>query len=137
MSVKLTRGALLTAAAAAAGAAAVESLQPWRALVTVTPARPAARLTGLLGDRMSAARIGRAYLSVTPAEADADVLIARIAEAAPGGAAAVESASSDELRALLLAAARRDYDAGRLVRVDGWLLAASECRLCALAALAA
>lgn len=137
MSVKLTRAALLAAAAAAAGAAAVESLRPWRVLVTVTPARPGARLSGLLGHRASAARIGRTYLSVTSAEADAAVLIARIAEAVPGGRAAVEQASSDQLRALLLEAARRDYDAGRLVRVDGWLLAASECRLCALAALAA
>lgn len=135
MSVRLTRSALLAAAAAAAGGAALESLRPWRALVNVAPARPGARLAGVLGDRQSAAAVGRAYLAVVPAEADEMLLTSRIAAAA--GVPTFDRTGGDELRGLLLEAARNDYDAGRLVRVDGWLLAETECRLCALAALAA
>ena len=82
----------------------------------------------------SAALIGKAYLIARPAEADRDGLARSITAAlessVPGGAGrtyAVRPAVSERVRA--------DFAAGRIVRVDGWLLSETEGRLCALVSL--
>lgn len=95
----------------------------------------ASALLGTLDAPAAAARIGRAYLGTQPQEADLDSLVQQLSEAlaAQGGAV------PDTREAMLDALARTvsaEYCAGDLVRADGWLLAPSEARLYALAALA-
>lgn len=90
---------------------------------------PAARYVAALSDRASARRIGRAYLAAYPAEADAPRLTAQLAQAL--GAAR----GRRDLRLALRRAVRDDMRHGRSVLVDGWVLARTEARLCALASL--
>jgi hypothetical protein len=80
-----------------------------------------------------AVAVGRAYLRTTPAERDPALLAELICAADARGALA--TADPVELRHRLLLELRRDFSAGRVVLVRGWVLAATEARLCALAAL--
>lgn len=89
----------------------------------------AERALACLSDRAAARRVGRDYLAAHPHEADAARLSALI-EAALGP----DSGPVGTHRALRRAV-RADMLAGRSVLVDGWVLAATEARLCALACL--
>lgn len=131
---RLTRTELLAAAGAAGVGLGLASLRPWSALVEVEAALPATRLRQLLSSSESARAIGRAYIEVEPGERSEAVLVDRIAGALHGGRSALE-AQRGELRRLVAEAIRDDFDGGRLVNVDGWLLARVEARLYALAAL--
>lgn len=77
-----------------------------------------------------ARRIGRAYLGAHPAEADEETLV-RLLEASPGWGRAWD-ASPAQLGELARSALARDFDRGRTVEVDGWILSRTEARLCAL-----
>lgn len=79
----------------------------------------------ILASPRAARRIGRRYLAIAPGEAD------------PVRLAATLPALRDPVaqRRALDAARRRDFAAGDTVILDGWILARSEARLCALAAL--
>jgi hypothetical protein len=94
---------------------------------------PATRLVGLLRHRDSARIIGAAYLSTRPEEADARKLVEYIlgADRAPP---VMDRMSDTELRAWLRQRLGRDFATDRIVSLDGWLLSATEVRLCALAA---
>jgi hypothetical protein len=95
------------------------------------------RLAGLLRNEEGACTIGRAYLRAVPAEASSAVLTARVAERVPGGLTAVDAISDDRLRVLLVEASAEDFRDLRTVEVQGWVLARTEARLCALAAMRA
>jgi hypothetical protein len=95
------------------------------------------RLAGFLTHEESARVVGREYLRAGPAEASRRILTARVAERLPGGLRAVDAASDARLRELLLHAVAEDFRALRTVEVRGWVLAQTEARLCALAALRA
>jgi hypothetical protein len=84
-------------------------------------------LRELIVHRESAARLGRAYLAATPGEADPSRLATLIlgAPAVPEGREAARVASR----------IRADFDAGRVVTVDGWIVSTTEARLCALCAI--
>ena len=77
----------------------------------------------------SAIAIGRRYLSRYPDAAGARVLADEVRRAADGDPAAA--------RAALGARVREDFARGDTVRLEGWVLARSECRACAAVALAA
>ena len=82
----------------------------------------------LLPDPVSTAAVGRAYLERVPAERDAIVLLERLAiptSLLPGGQEAT-------LRRWFRRRIRRDFEAGRIVEVEGWILARTEARLCGL-----
>jgi hypothetical protein len=98
---------------------------------TVWPAPLDERIARLFSDRESARRIGVAYLAAYPGEASRSHLIERLGavDRAGGG-----SPSGDELRRRIDEARRADFAAGRIVRVDGWVLAETEARCCALVA---
>jgi hypothetical protein len=98
---------------------------------------PSERLAALLRHEEGARAIGREYLRRVPAEASSSVLTARVAERLPGGLGAVDTVSQDRLRELLLRASADDFHELRTVEVQGWVLARTEARLCALAALRA
>ncbi len=80
-------------------------------------------------------RIGERYLAKTPEENDRAVLAARL----PDGAAdfVMKGTNAEAVTAALRARRTREFGVGDTVVVEGWLLARSEARLCALAALSA
>jgi hypothetical protein len=93
------------------------------------------RLAGFLKHEESARMVGREYLRTVPAEASPEVLTAHVAGRLPGGLGAVDGASDDALRELLIRATAEDFGDLRTVELHGWVLAQTEARLCALAAL--
>lgn len=109
----------------------------WRSAGSFLETAPSgsARLTGLLSDRESARAVGREYLRVMPAEASRQVLTARVADRLPGGFRTLDSADEGRLRELMLRATVEDFADLRTVQLHGWVLARTEARLCALAAL--
>ena len=92
------------------------------------------RLAALL-EGESARAVGREYLRAFPAEASSRVLTARVAERLPGGSPVLATASDGRLRELLLDATSADFGELETVELRGWVLARTEARLCALAAL--
>ena len=100
------------------------------------------RLLGVLGERESAAIVGRRYLEGCPAEADMVWLLATIERRlrrATGLASLppIERIDDARLTRYVTAAVSRDFEDDRMTAVEGWLLAETEARICALAALVA
>jgi hypothetical protein len=131
MSRAFSRRAILAALGAAA--ALLPAMRPAQALVAAPD--PAARLVGLFKHPASARAIGAVYLAGHPEEADARRLI-ELVIGADGDPPAIRDMSDPELRAWLRGRLARDFATERIVKLDGWLLAATEVRLCALVALA-
>ena len=80
-------------------------------------------------DLDAARHVGRRYLTIAPAEADTACLCREL------GFSRVGKVAHPEALIHLSALRREDFARGRTVIIDGWLLAQSESRLCALAAL--
>ena len=99
------------------------------------PASGAERLVGLLRHQEGARILGREYLRAVPAEASTRVLTARLVERLPAGLRTLETAKDERLHALVLRATVEDFEGLRTVELRGWVLAQTEARLCALAAL--
>jgi len=82
-------------------------------------------LAVLFSDPWGARAIGRRYLARYPAEADADLLkeslFSGLNDTGPAG-----------LRVRLAERRRQEFAAGQTVILDGWILARSELRACAL-----
>lgn len=127
------RRTFLLAAAASGLSVAWRSFGSW----PLSPAQrsESERLAALLRHEQSARVVGREYLSAFPAEESPGILTARVAEQLPGGARALAGASDGRLRELLLQATAEDFRDLRIVELRGWVLARTEARLCALAAL--
>ena len=116
-------GSTLLAPAATAGAA--------QATATAR-VRQASR--GYFADRAEAVRaIGEAYLRQLGATTDSESVLA----AARGALQAIERAR-DERRAIerLVRVVREDFERGRTVQVEGWILSRTEAELCVLTLLA-
>lgn len=78
--------------------------------------------------------LGRAYLREHPEEAAVDSLVEELFGPDSKGLEAMPRA---ELELELAARIRADFEADRVVRVDGWMLSATEARVFAWSALAA
>lgn len=118
----------LGAAAACAVAGAANSVGVFS---TVPPDRTLSRrlVDGLFTSPRHARAIGRRYLALVPAEADEGNLLAALLAG---------SGPADDLATLKSHVRRRrqqDFERGDVVVIDGWVLARSETRLCALASL--
>ena len=85
-----------------------------------------AALLELLPARADAAVLGRAYLAANPAEADLDRLVRQLTAMAR---------EPSDLQAAIGDRLRRDFANRDTVRLDGWVLARTEARLCAVCAL--
>jgi hypothetical protein len=107
-----------------------------RQSVPTPPAwRPIARkLSTLFEQPLSARSIGAAYLDGAPAEADPQRLLALLG-GTPETSADLMRASVEDLRNRFRRQRREDFARGRTVLVRGWVLSATEARLCALACL--
>ena len=79
-----------------------------------------------LRDPEAARALGLAYLSEHPGERDPGFLHAATLKGVGAGARALRR---------LRERCREDFARGDTVRIDGWVLARTECRLCALVAL--
>lgn len=112
-------GAMVLGVAASTPAA----LDRWRDMLT--------DIAALFRHPESARRIGRRLLAERPA--DSRVLLRHTAELRRALAAADDP---DARRSMLRRHAARDYAAGNVVLVDGWVLSRTEAHLCALLALA-
>ncbi len=87
----------------------------------------------LRGDRFASAQVvGREYLRYFPAEANKAKLnsLIRGGLGAPG-----LGRGPSATREWLSGRTRKDFEEGRVVEVQGWVLSATEARLCALSAL--
>jgi uncharacterized protein YbjT (DUF2867 family) len=132
----LRRRSILKWALSAVTAPAALTAAPAGA-VTPRSDDPLARaLVDLFSHRESAAAIGRAYLLRHPEEADAGILLERIAGPSGNALGGLSSpARRGELRGVVQSLYRRDFDAGRTRTIHGATLALTELRLCALAAI--
>ena len=132
---RITRRRFLATAIGIGGSGLAIGTRPWRALVAFTPVTTAERLAGLLTQRDSARVVGRAYLDLVPGESSASGLVDRITTGLPGGWRTARDASDAELRVLLAASIRSDFEQDRVVDVDRWVLSSTEARLYALTTL--
>jgi hypothetical protein len=89
------------------------------------------RLVGGNGPRT----VGRAYLRTVPEEGEAATLV-RMLLPNHEDRSRFRRASEEKRREALRARVGEDFRAGRMVRVEGWMLARTEARLCALITLA-
>lgn len=112
------------AAAGAAGLVLAPSLPA--ASVEVQLARP--RLLAVLRDEQLLREIGKRYRQIVPAENDSASLTQALLREAP----ALESA---RLQAHVAARVQTDFAEGRTVTLNGWVLAVTEARQCALMSL--
>ncbi len=116
------------ALAASAAALALPSLA-----VAAGPV-PAQALVEALDRPESARLVGLRVLAALP-DPSRDALVAELAAAAGLAVEAVPAIDRSLLRSRLDAARAADFRRGDTVRVQGWVLASTEARLCALAAL--
>jgi hypothetical protein len=89
---------------------------------------------GLIRHRASAERIGRRYLATLPAATDRSRLLAM--SPAIGSALQAIRHRPEVAAGLLRRGINDDFSRADTVIVDGWVLAATEARLCAVIALA-
>lgn len=92
-------------------------------------------LLGTLSARAAAARIGTAYLAAQRQTPTPDLLVQELGQALAAAQGSIPT-TPEAMLAALTGLVEAEYCGGRLVRADGWLLAPSEARLYALAALA-
>ena len=90
-------------------------------------------LLSTLGDQRAAAMVGHLALDAAPIWGDSDA----IADEIWNRLGMDRAADAAAIRARLSSIIRDDFAAERTLRLDGWLVAETEARLCALAALTA
>jgi hypothetical protein len=100
----------------------------------LTRAATPADLGALLRRRAGAERIGRRYLATLPAGTDKPRLLAM--SPAVDRASCVVRRQPEVAAVLLRRGIDEDFRRANTVIVDGWVLAATEARLCAVVALA-
>lgn len=91
--------------------------------------RAAEGIRSALGCVESATEIGRQYLTRYPAERGVKMLTELL------GLEFLEQSTATEIRESLRAKIRMDFESGDCVSIEGWVLARSEARVCALVSL--
>jgi hypothetical protein len=113
----------------------VPALVPWPFAASAASRASRRQLVEALLPNITAARkVGERYLAQTPEER----CTLRLTEALFGGALHHPPAADalPHLRRIIEARRHQDFTRGDTVILDGWLLARTEARLCALAAMA-
>ncbi len=93
------------------------------------------KLVKLFQNKESAKEVGLAYLKKTPKERDKQKLLTAISSILKKNHTHFIKADTPKLREWLYVRRQLDFEEGRLVEVQGWLLSITEAQLCALAAL--
>ncbi len=84
-------------------------------------------------DEATLREVGRKYLAQVPAEGTASVLLSRLeAEGAPRGA---DASPAIEGAGEAASQAEQDFQAQKILVIDGWVISRTEARQCALLAL--
>jgi hypothetical protein len=91
------------------------------------------KLADFFYDKESAGIVGLEYLRVVPRETDRWELTKLICSGWNNDQLA--KAGPEKIKALLLQQQREDFEKGRIVKVQGWILSETEARLCALTVL--
>ena len=89
-------------------------------------------LTGMLAHTESARVIGRAYLNTHPNLADREILEGMLRDPSTRVPRRVDP---PDLHSRIIAQVRTDYEFGRVVILNGWILSDTEAKLCALLSL--
>lgn len=119
--------------AAAALSAAASVIQGPKAFASSNPALEHQGLVSVFSHAESARAVGERYLALHPEEREPEKLADAIYGASPlsrdwkPGGAAVHKHLEEKIK--------KDFKQGHTVRLDGWILASTEGRLCALVAL--
>lgn len=92
------------------------------------------RLAKVFGHPDSARRVGMEYLRKRPQDADIRVLIRHLVPD-PRRLQALRACDRETLGRFLAESMRRDFQRGKIMSVDGWILSETELRVCALSAL--
>jgi len=93
------------------------------------------RLAALLAHSESANVIGGEYLRTYPQEANMNILLDQLASGILASDVELIGITDQYLRERLDGMVRADFAVDRFVKLRGWVLSATEARLCALAAL--
>jgi hypothetical protein len=133
---RLTRRALLRLGALL-GAGGVHHLAAARTVLEGVPGSDAlaVKLTQVYRHSESAKRVGLAGLRCGAVESDIALLVHRICSGQSVAHEELAHTATPELRELLARQIRDDFAHDRIVNLEGWILAETEVRLCALAAL--
>jgi hypothetical protein len=131
----ISRRAALKFALAASATMFVRAHVPGVGLFQQAQALAPTQLAALLAHPESAKVIGIEYLRVYPGEADLDILLDLIVSQLAAGEAGLFATADHQLRERLDTSIRADFAADRIVKLRGWVLSATEARLCALTAL--
>ena len=110
-------------------------LVPHRAVAALAARAPrdlwTTRLAALVPHTASAIVVGREYLRVVP---DAGRPAGLAALLWPGGSGREWEWDVEECRRRVDRQVRRDFDEGRIVTIEGWMLSVTEAQVCALLA---
>ena len=129
---RFPRRALLLGAVGV-GASLITRAPGWPFFASGQPVT-AERLIGLLTVRNRAAALGARYLHVVPKEANARVLTSLLLHSLSRRNVRLEHLSDEQLRECVRRASINDFDHERIFELEGWILALTEARLCALSA---
>ena len=91
------------------------------------------KLVDFFSEKGSARRIGLEYIRLAPAEADSRTLTKLICSGWNDDQ--IASANKEKVSVLLRNQQRGDFERGRILKLDGWVLSETEARLCALVAI--
>jgi hypothetical protein len=94
-----------------------------------------AKLVRFFSHKESAKNVGLEYLKSTPMEADVHLLTGLICSSSGDYREKLLHSDTKRLRELLRQRLCLDFEKDNIVTVNGWILAATEARLCALTAL--
>jgi hypothetical protein len=92
----------------------------------------ATTLRSLVADPLRARVLGYSYRAQFPEEDHPGVLTGLIRASLTLGNTGAAPPNRDALLSVLDARVRAEFGAGKIVRIDGWVLARTEARLCAL-----
>jgi hypothetical protein len=93
------------------------------------------KLANFFHNKESARAIGLAYLRTVPEEANAQQLTQLICSSWEQRYDELVHANAAKIKTILLRQQRQDFEKGRIIELEGWILSETEARLCALAAL--
>ena len=80
----------------------------------------------------SARVVGREYLRIVPEEAQKKILLDLVCRGSTSNKAKLLSSDIPTMRKLLQQSIRKDFETGRTVFINGWMLSQTESRVCAL-----
>jgi hypothetical protein len=123
------RSALATYGIVATAAALGLGSRPRREMSDVSVATC---VSGLFSDLMGCQRLGRQYLDAHPEEADIGTLVALLCDPEVG---LCRPKDPTTLRRSIAERRASDFRTSRITHIDGWVLARTEARACALVAL--